>query len=148
MKSPLVCLVRSVPVHDTPEEQVRQQLLFYLLGPFGCPRSLIGVEISLKSLVGCSGRSVPRRRLDIVCFSVHEGSIVPLLIIECKASKPLPSAFFQLNGYNFFAHAPAVALAWPGNIVVSNQGKSFYKGPIDYLPSYRQFQNLLSLQAG
>jgi hypothetical protein len=144
MKSSLVCLVRSAPVHDTPEERVRQQLLFHLIGPFGCPKSLIGVEVSLKALVGCNERSVPRRRLDIVCFSVHEGSVLPLLIIECKASKPRPSALFQLNGYNFFVHAPAIALAWPGNIFVSKQGKSFYEGYIDQLPSYRQFQDLLS----
>ena len=140
MKSKLVCLVRSVPVQDTPEERVRQHLLSHLIGPFGCPRSLIGVEVSLKALIACSAGPVPSRRLDIVCFSQRQGSCLPLLIIECKASRPLSAAVFQLNGYNFFIHAPVIALAWPGNILVSHQGKALFEGDMTLMPTYQRLQ--------
>jgi hypothetical protein len=129
-QSSLVCRIRAVSVHDTPEERVRQQLLAYLMGPFGAPRSLIGVEVSLKTIVTCTSRPVPNRRLDIVCFSNHQGSLNPFLIIECKASKPLPGAISQINGYNFFVGAPVIALAWPGNILVSHHGKTLFEGQI------------------
>ncbi len=140
MSSKLVCLVRSIPVQDTPEERVRQHLLSHLIGAFGCPRSLIGVEVPLQSLVGCCRRPVPRRRMDIVCFFLDRGALSPLLVIECKASKPLPGAVSQLNGYNFFIHAPLVALAWPGALRISHLSAILYEGDPAFSPTYHQAQ--------
>lgn len=138
----LVCLVRSIPVQDTPEERVRQHLLAHLLGPFGCARSLTGVEVALKSLALSSHPLIPRRRVDIVCFSIHKGALAPLLMIECKASRPLPRAINQLNGYNFFVKAPFLAIAWPGAIRVSHHGELLFEGELGRLPTYQKLRSL------
>ncbi len=125
--SKLVCLIRGRPVHDAPEERIRQSLLAYLIGTFGCPRSLIAVEVSLRKIFPCPHQSLPNRRLDIVCFSQQLGTLLPLLIIECKASAPKEEAYHQLNGYNFFAKAPIIALAWPGHIIACHRGKTLFQ---------------------
>jgi hypothetical protein len=137
----LVCLVRSIAVPDTPEEQVRQHLLSHLIGAFGCPRSLIGVEVSLKAVVPWYGHQMPSRRLDIVCFFHHQGLLRPLLIIECKAARPASKAISQLNGYNFFVQAPAIALAWPGIIHMVLHGKKLFEGPFAQMPTYQQLHD-------
>ena len=116
----LVCLIRGVPVRITPEERVRQSVLHYLIGPFGCPSSLIAVEVALSSILPGFPRPLPRRRLDIVCFFHHQGSLLPLLIVECKASLPQRIAHWQVQGYNFFTNAPLTAIAWPGTISFSH----------------------------
>ncbi len=136
-----MCRVRGLRVHDTPEERVRQQLLDYLMGPFGCPKSLIGVEVSVHRLVPHRSHSLPRRRLDIVCFSCHRGTMTPLLIIECKAVPPGPEALSQLNGYNFFVRAPYLALAWPGHMSLSCRGTPLFEGALALLPTYQQLQS-------
>lgn len=140
MTAKLVCRIRGIAVCGTPEEQVRQALLGHLIGPVGCPTSLIAVEVPLRALVSCSGVAVPRRRLDIVCFSNRQGSLNPLLIIECKASRPSTEAIHQLNGYNFFVRAPALALAWPGHVFLFLHGKRVFEGEPSLLPTYDSLQ--------
>ena len=130
------CTIYSCPRHT--RREVRQHLLAHLMGPFGCPRSLIRRGSVVEEPCPFRHSIVPNRRLDIVCFSHLQGSLDPLLIIECKASKPSAGAIPQLNGYNFFLHAPAIALAWPGNIFVSHQGKTLFEGAI---PFYRRIDS-------
>lgn len=59
----------------TPEEWVRQHIVFYLVDQKGYPAGLIGVEKSIK-LNGLN------KRFDLVCF---DNSGNPYLIVECKA---------------------------------------------------------------
>lgn len=144
----LLCAARGVLVANTPEEKIRQQLIEYLIGPFGCPKSLLAVEVSLNRIGAVHHRSPIRRRIDIVCFSVWQGGLSPLLLIECKASPPKDEALHQLNGYNFFTKAPAVAIAWSEHIVLCHRGAIMYQGTIDSMPSYEAVQNFDALSRG
>ena len=132
----LICRVRKIPVADSPEERVRQTLISHMIGPAGCPSSLLAVEVPLKSLVGPSSRPPPPRRIDIVCYSSTQDGLKPFLLVECKAAMPRTAALRQLNGYNHFLHAPVLALAWPDNIVMCFKGKTVYQGTVDQMPSY------------
>jgi hypothetical protein len=113
---------------------VRQELLTYLIGPFQCPPHLIRVEASLKSFVPLE--KVPKRRLDIMCFAPLQNSLLPLLVIECKAKKPNLQASFQVGGYNYFLKAPYHALHWEKSIVLAMYGKIIYEGPYENMPHF------------
>jgi hypothetical protein len=130
-------------VADSPEERVRQELISHLIGPVGCPPSLLAVEVSLQCLVGPSCGPLPRRRIDIVCYYPTQEGLKPLLLVECKAVKPRITALRQVNGYNRFLKAPAIALAWPGNIVICHKGNAVYQGTIDQMPSYEMLRKSL-----
>ena len=107
------------------------------MGPAGYSASLLAVEIPLKSLVP-SG-TVPRRRLDIVCFALAHEGLVPVLLIECKAAEPRGCALRQLNGYNHYLKAAAAALAWPGNIAICRGGEIVYEGAVVQMPTCEGF---------
>ena len=76
----------------TPEEWVRQHFIKYLVQEKKYPRSLIGVEFSLKV-------NKMDRRGDIVVFN-KKGQ--PYLIVECKAPhvEITQSVFDQIARYN------------------------------------------------
>lgn len=139
----LICRVRKILVADSPEERVRQELISHLIGPAGWPPSLLAVEVSLQSLVDPASRPLPRRRIDIVCYYPTQEGLKPLLLVECKAAKPRVAALRQVNGYNRFLQAPAIALAWPGNIVICYKGKTVYQGTIDQMLSYEMLRKFL-----
>lgn len=104
------CLIRQQLVAATPEEQVRQQLLRWMIEKAGYPANQLIVEISLKRLFP-HGMRLPRRRPDILCVTTREGALQPLLLIECK-SVPLTAPMErQLIGYNRFVKASFVTLA-------------------------------------
>lgn len=132
----LFCLSRRSFVKATPEEAVRQEFLAWVCGPFGCQRHLVAVEVPLRTI--CPRQPPPpRRRLDVVCFHLQEGQLRPLLLVECKASRPVPTAVLQLEGYNFYVHAPFSALVWPGHIFLCHKGAVSYEGPLASMPSFR-----------
>ncbi|MCL2097459.1 MAG: type I restriction enzyme HsdR N-terminal domain-containing protein [Bacteroidales bacterium] len=101
--------VRKKYVVLTPEEWVRQQLLYCLITEYEVPQSLIGVEI----VVPLGKRSL---RADII---VYDRKAVPLLIAECKAEnvKIDKQTFMQIAGYNLTLQVP-----W---LLVSN-GRQLY----------------------
>lgn len=76
----------------TPEEWVRQHIVFYLVDQKGFPASLIGIE---KSIV----INTRKKRFDIVCFN---NRAEPILIVECKAPeiKLSRNTIEQVNRYN------------------------------------------------
>src|SRR5690242_14822270 len=79
--------VRRAWVAATPEEGVRQRVLKKMIHALGFPKELIAVEKELKELPHLAGRSVPERRIDVLCYGkeIHpEHSLYPLLLIECK----------------------------------------------------------------
>lgn len=105
----LFCQIRKDWVKHTAEESVRQNTLSFLIS-IGYPASLILVERKISELPHFSGkkRAVPNRRVDIVCYAA--GSLVPLLLIECKAKKFSTKETLQLLGYNFYISAKRVLL--------------------------------------
>lgn len=99
----------------TPEEWVRQHVIFFLLKEKGYPQSLINVEKEIK--VGNT-----RKRYDIVVFYPN-GNI--LLIVECKAPSITidQQAFDQIARYNLTLNA--------SYLMVSN-GLNHYYCQMDY----------------
>ena len=131
----LRCLIRQKPVIETPEELVRQEILFYLLNTWKFPPHLIAVEVSLKNL--CPIPYVPRRRIDIVCFQKIDRP--PILLIECKKQKPSKKIFEQVLGYNYFLQATTIGLSWPGSITLYRDFSLIYHGPLSNLPEKNSF---------
>lgn len=76
----------------TPEEEVRQQFIHYMISHKNYPSGLLAVEYSLKV-------NNMKRRADIVAFSKFGH---PLLLVECKAPsiKITQKVFDQIARYN------------------------------------------------
>jgi hypothetical protein len=101
----------------TPEEIVRQQLVQKMIKELFYPKELLSIEKSLKEPPLSITIDCPDRRIDLLCFSKEisdDGSLRPLLLIECKESILLSaSAKKQVIGYNHFIRACFVAIAYP-----------------------------------
>ncbi len=93
-------IVRKKFVLLTPEEEVRQRLVHFLIQEKGVPRGLISLEKTIRVL-GLT------RRYDLV---VHDRKGNPLLIAECKAPGIVPdqSVFDQVARYNTTCRVPYV----------------------------------------
>jgi hypothetical protein len=139
--SQLHCLIRKEWVAALPEEHVRQRLLRYMIDELQFPASLIAVEQPLRQLPHLSvtdSRRVPDRRADILCFAKSNNeTLIPLLLIECKAVKLSGSVINQVLGYNHFAGCRFIALVNQEEIRTGwydvNKGEYDF---IDFLPSY------------
>jgi hypothetical protein len=94
--------IRKKYVALTPEEQVRQQLICFLLHERGFPAGLMMVEYALK----VNGMS---RRCDIVACA---RSGAPLLLAECKAPDVRigNETFAQAARYNISLRVPYLAI--------------------------------------
>ncbi len=104
--------LRKKWVEKTPEEAIRQHLLQMMVDKLGYPPALICVEKELALLPHLKIQpNLPKRRADIIVFDKSEGTLLPLLMIECKV-KALTCAFAQqVIGYNAFVQAPYLAIA-------------------------------------
>ncbi len=102
--------IRETWVEASPEEIVRQKLLAFMVDHLGYPKHLIAVEKKLSEFPTLRDQKMdlPNRRIDVVCFA--QGSLSPLLLIECKATKIEKKMFAQLFGYNAFIQAPYTCL--------------------------------------
>ena len=91
-KLEILDIFRKKYVVMTPEEEVRQRFIQYMIHDKGFPAGLLAVEYSLKV-------NQLKKRADIVAFS-KTGH--PLLIVECKAPavKITQDVFDQIARYN------------------------------------------------
>jgi Type I restriction enzyme R protein N terminus (HSDR_N) len=108
--------IRKKWVERTPEEVIRQLLLRQMVEKLGYPRSLIAIEKELAQLPHLkliSSKQIPKRRADIIVFArgKEQGSLLPLMLVECKATPLTPKFAQQVIGYNAFVGAPFVTLA-------------------------------------
>ncbi|SPN73708.1 hypothetical protein C10C_0549 [Chlamydia serpentis] len=118
-------LIRNRELLSTPEEKVRQELLFLLTCKLNYPRNLIIIEKELKTLLPLLARKgtlLPKRRPDILIItpplyidaegiSHNLGDPKPLLLIECKALNINQSALKQVLSYNYCIGATCLAMA-------------------------------------
>ena len=88
--------IRKIYCALTPEEEVRQKMLYYLVEQKKYPSGLIAVEYSIKV------NNLPKR-CDIVVFNKE---VKPMMIVECKAEsvpitqKVLDQAIRYYSGLN------------------------------------------------
>lgn len=91
-KQELFCSIRKKYVSITPEELVRQQLIYFLIHEVKIPAAKIAVEkqINVNGL---------RKRFDIL---VYDNDSKPLILAECKAPqvKLTSDVFSQIASYN------------------------------------------------
>lgn len=119
--------IRRKQVAKTPEEQVRQCLLRQMVGPLAFPKGLVAVEAALAA----------GRRADILAYRVHSDTLVPLLVVECKAEALKEEDYLQGSGYQWMLEAPFLCLAHGGGI------RTFWKEggevrSVPFLPPYEQ----------
>ncbi len=94
-------IIRNKWLLLTPEEWVRQHMIYWLTGELNIPRTSIVCEYAV------SVNGLPQRA-DIVVFS----GLKPCIIIECKASSIGidKSVFAQVTRYNYVVYADYVMI--------------------------------------
>lgn len=135
------CIVRKKWVAWTPEEEVRQQLLTYMVDELGYSGAHIVVESSLAKLPHLKGK-FPDRRVDVLVYG-NAGCLEPLMLIECKEGRAKHDALEQVESYNRFVGAPYVAVV--DNYKVEAMGPD--RLSVDQLPSYDSLRCLFSMSS-
>lgn len=114
----------------TPEEEVRQKMLYLLVEHLGFPPGLIAVEYSVK----VNGLD---KRCDAVVFGKDT---TPLMIVECKASsvKITQDTLEQAVRYYSALH-PKCLLLFNGVDCYCFESENGSLIPLDHLPSFTDF---------
>ncbi len=117
---------------------MRQALLAFMINSAGYPKGLIGVELSLSSLLHLQESKLPKRRADIIVFSMQH---TPLVLVECKAVPLNDATIRQAVGYNLFVKAPYIVLANQSDVKTGSfNGTSWVFTP--GLPPYNDIKNI------
>lgn len=131
MEQTVFCPVRRKRVALTPEENVRQQLIRWLVSHKGYPIGLLAAEYGIKLGKKCF-------RCDIVAF---DRNFIPLVIFECKAPnvKLDGSVMEQVATYNMALGARFLVIT-NGTTTFAcrfGTGEKGYKF-VDEVPSYSE----------
>jgi hypothetical protein len=143
-KKRIYCQIRQEWIKTTPEENVRQRLIYMMRNRLGYPNGSLGIELSLKEMphLALYPGKLPARRADIVCFTSRIGKkegLYPLLLIECKAIKLSPKVFNQALGYNYYLKAYFIAIANEDTVQTHWYDKTIQEyRSIQSLPSYEE----------
>ena len=116
----------------TPEEEVRQKVLYLLVEHLKVPAGLLAVEYSVK----VNGLD---KRADAVVFG-NEGH--PLMIVECKApTVTLTEAVLeQALRYHFALH-PQYLLLTNGSVTYCYKTENQILKPLNHLPDYAEMKS-------
>lgn len=119
----------------TPEEEVRQKVLYLLVEHLAVPAGLIAVEYSIK----VNGLD---KRCDAVVFD-REGA--PLMIVECKAAsvKLTQSTLEQALRYYSALH-PEYLMLYNGTECYCFKSEKGTLNSLDHLPTYSELLALKS----
>ena len=112
----------------------RDQFLSFLITERGYPQGRIAKEMPLSLFRGEKGKARDRRA-DLLVFSREKE--LPLLLIECKRSRPSQRALYQVLGYNSHLQAAWCAIVWPEGYLLVGQGKT-ERGMLSLFPFYSQ----------
>ncbi|MBP5573165.1 MAG: type I restriction enzyme HsdR N-terminal domain-containing protein [Bacteroidales bacterium] len=115
----------------TPEEEVRQKVLFLLVQHLEVPAGLLAVEYSVK----VNGLD---KRCDAVVFG-RDGA--PLMIVECKAaSVSLSQATLEQAVRYYAALHPKYLLLYNGVQCYCFKADAGTLWPMDHLPRYQEME--------
>ena len=116
----------------TPEEEVRQKVLYLLVEHLGVPQGLLAVEYSVK----VNGLD---KRCDAVVFG-REGE--PLMIVECKAvSVQLTQKTLDQAVRYYSALHPKYLLLYNGENCYCFKTENGSLKAMDHLPNYEEMQS-------
>lgn len=103
MHSTLPCLIRKKTVPHTPEEEVRQRILSYMINGLGYPAGLIAVEQTVRF-------NTMNKRADII---VHDREGNPWMIVECKRNREVldEKTILQISMYTRGLHVPYLMIS-------------------------------------
>lgn len=112
----LICSVRKIQVPSTPEEKVRQALIYLMVNELEYPLQSLAIEKSLSQMphLAMEKGKIPSRRADILCLAtcIHPSfELFPLLLVECKAVPITQKTLRQVVGYNYYLQAYFIAVA-------------------------------------
>ena len=123
--------LRKRQVALTPEEEVRQRVLYLLVETLKVPAGLVAVEYSVK----VNGLN---KRADAVVFGT-DGR--PLMIVECKASTvTLTQAVLEQAVRYHSALRPKFLLLTNGTATFCFNIEGSKLCPLDYLPDFAEMQ--------
>ena len=123
--------LRKVYCKLTPEEEVRQKVLYLLVEHLGVPAGLIAVEYSVK----VNGLD---KRCDAVVFG-KDGK--PLMIVECKASSvTLSQSTLEQAARYFSALHPKYLLLYNGTVCYCFRAEVGRLTAMDHLPTYAELE--------
>jgi len=113
----------------TPEEEVRQKILYLLVEHLGVPAGLLAVEYSIK----VNGLD---KRCDAVLFD-RSGN--PLMIVECKAATVTLSQQTLDQAVRYYAALhPKYLLLYNGTQCYCFRAEEGTLQPMDHLPLYAE----------
>jgi hypothetical protein len=119
----------------TPEEEVRQKVLYLLVEHLGVPSGLLAVEYSVKV-----------NKLDKRCDAVVFGKDArPLMIVECKSSKVKITEKVLDQAIRYYsALCPKYLLLYNGKdcLCFFIDADTHRVSPTDHLPSYAEMMEL------
>ena len=133
---------RNIYVESNPEEVIRQKILHHLISNLHYPKEMMVIEKQLSELPHIQQQvgQAPKRRLDILCYTLLFEKLVPLLLLECKATPLHKKMLSQVMGYNSYIQAPFFALVNGEEIMLGWKEKEEYRY-IDYIPSYEKLRD-------
>ena len=115
----------------TPEEEVRQKMLYLLVEHLNVPAGLMAVEYSIK----VNGLD---KRADAVVFGT-EGS--PLMVVECKApSVEITQAVLDQALRYHSALQPRFLLLSNGTVTYCFMAEGQSLRPLDHLPDFNEMK--------
>lgn len=117
----------------TPEEEVRQKVLYLLVEHLGVPSGLLAVEYSVK----VNGLA---KRCDAVVF---DNKAKPLMIVECKAATvKLSQGVLEQAVRYYSALQPKFLLLYNGVDCYCFKSQGGTLQTMDHLPNYSELQSL------
>ena len=121
--------LRKVYCKLTPEEEVRQKVLYLLVEHLGVPSGLIAVEYSIK----VNGLD---KRCDAVVFGKDA---TPLMIVECKAAAvTLSQSTLEQAVCYYSALHPKYLLLYNGKTCFCFKVEAGKLTAVDHLPTYTE----------
>ena len=113
----------------TPEEEVRQKVLYLLVEHLHAPAGLVAVEYSVK----VNGMD---KRCDAVVFGQDSA---PLMIVECKASSVKLTAKTLDQAVRYYAALkPKFLMLYNGTECHCFKVENSELQPMDHLPDYKE----------
>lgn len=133
-----LCHARKKLIITTPEEEVRQAFINFLLHEVGVPAHCIKAEVPMSEFKkGASGRA------DIIIYNANEARhSQPVAIVECKEPKQplIDHHFSQVRRYEDIVGAGLVMVT-NGHEVVTHMNVNGAFQELEKVPTYRQMLN-------